>query len=151
LPYPKTTLRLPVILSLEEVKRIIDAACDLFHRAILMTLYSTGMRCAELAHLAIGANSVFNICQSMARKAVIQKTVGCHTFRHCFAAHLLNGYSVPENPFRRILIDYRPLSLRRETEYPFNRARKLKKREDRPCGHCMNKDHKIWKKKYELF
>jgi integrase len=54
LPYPKTTLRLPVILSLEEVKRIIDAACDLFHRAILMTLYSTGMRCAELAHLAIG-------------------------------------------------------------------------------------------------
>jgi site-specific recombinase XerD len=80
LPYPKTTLRLPVILSLEEVKRIIDVACDLFHRAILMTLYSTGMRCAELARLAIVDNSVFNIWQSAARKAVIQKAVGCHTF-----------------------------------------------------------------------
>jgi len=54
LPYPKTTIRLPVILSPEEVRRIIDAASDLYQRAILMTLYSTGMRCAELACLAIG-------------------------------------------------------------------------------------------------
>jgi integrase/recombinase XerD len=150
LPYPKTTLRLPIILSQEEVKRIIDAASDLFQRAILMTLYSTGMRCAELAHLAIGdidskrmmvrihsgkggkdrdvplspklletlreywrwmkpqtclfpsryqsrkgsaitTKGIFDICRSTAQKAGIHKTVGCHTFRHAFATHLLEA------------------------------------------------------------
>jgi len=54
LPYPKTTERLPIILSLEEVRQMIDAASNLFHRAVLMTLYSTGMRRAELTHLKIG-------------------------------------------------------------------------------------------------
>jgi site-specific recombinase XerD len=55
LPYPKTTYPLPIILSQDEVRRIIDAASDLFQRAILMTLYSTGMRCEELTHLTVGA------------------------------------------------------------------------------------------------
>jgi len=53
LPYPKTTERLPIILSLEEVRKMIDATSSLFHRAILMTLYSTGMRRSELTHLKI--------------------------------------------------------------------------------------------------
>ncbi len=53
LPYPKCTERLPVILSLEEVRQMIDATSSLFHRAILMTLYSTGMRRAELTRLRI--------------------------------------------------------------------------------------------------
>ena len=35
------------------MRSIIDAASDPFQRDILMTLYSTGMRCAELACLAI--------------------------------------------------------------------------------------------------
>jgi site-specific recombinase XerD len=150
LPYPKTKNPLPIILSQDEVGRIIDAASDLFQRAILMTLYSTGMRCAELTHLAIGdidskrmmvrihrgkggkdrdvplspkfletlreywrwmkpqtylfpsryksrkgspitTKGVFDICQSTALKAGIQKKVGCHTFRHCFATHLLEA------------------------------------------------------------
>ena len=150
LPYPKTRNPLPIILSQDEVRRIIDAASDLFQRAILMTLYSTGMRCAELTCLDIGhidskrmvicihrgkggkdrdvplspklletlreywrwmkpqtylfpsrykvrkgspitTKGVFDICQSTARKAGIQKAVGCHTFRHCFATHLLEA------------------------------------------------------------
>ena len=150
LPYPKTRNPLPTILSQDEVRRIIDAASDLFQHAILMTLYSTGMRCAELAHLAIGdidnkrmivrihqgkggkerdvplspklletlreywrwmkprehlfpsrhkvrkglpitTKGIFAICRSTARKAGIQKTVGCHTFRHSFATHLLEA------------------------------------------------------------
>jgi site-specific recombinase XerD len=150
LPYPKTRNPLPIVLSQEEVRRVIDAASDLFQRAILMTLYSTGMRCAELACLAIGdidskrmvirihrgkggkdrdvplspklletlreywrwmkprtflfpsrykvgkrtaitTKGVFDICQSTARKAGIQKTVGRHTFRHSFATHLLEA------------------------------------------------------------
>jgi integrase/recombinase XerD len=51
IPYPKVPQRLPVILSPEEVRQLINAASNLFHRAILMTLYSTGMRRAELTHL----------------------------------------------------------------------------------------------------
>ena len=41
------------MLSQEEVTRLIDAASNLFHRAILMTLYSTGMRRAELCQLKV--------------------------------------------------------------------------------------------------
>jgi integrase/recombinase XerD len=54
LPYPKVPGRLPIILSQEEVRRMINAASDLFHRAMLMTLYSTGMRRAELIRLKVG-------------------------------------------------------------------------------------------------
>jgi integrase/recombinase XerD len=50
-PYPKKNYRLPTILSQEEVARLIDAARTPFHRTLLMTLYATGLRCAELTHL----------------------------------------------------------------------------------------------------
>jgi integrase/recombinase XerD len=52
-PYPKIPRRLPTVLSQDEVARLINAAANLFHRAILMTLYSTGMRRAELCHLLV--------------------------------------------------------------------------------------------------
>jgi integrase/recombinase XerD len=50
-PYPKKSHRLPAILSQEEVARLIDAADTPFHRTVLITLYATGLRCAELTHL----------------------------------------------------------------------------------------------------
>ena len=53
-PYPKAPRRLPQILSVEEVTRVIDAADSLAHRTMLMVLYSTGMRNAELRHLQVG-------------------------------------------------------------------------------------------------
>ena len=52
-PYPKKAHRLPAILSQEEVAQLIAAACPAFHRTILMTLYATGARCAELTHLKV--------------------------------------------------------------------------------------------------
>ena len=52
-PYPKKVVRLPAILSQEEVARLIDAAYTPFHRVVLMTLYATGVRRAELAHLKV--------------------------------------------------------------------------------------------------
>ena len=52
-PYPKKTLHLPTILSQEEVARLIDAARPPFHRTLLMALYATGLRRAELARLKV--------------------------------------------------------------------------------------------------
>jgi site-specific recombinase XerD len=54
LPYPKDPRRLPTVLSLEEVARLINASGTLYRRALLMTLYATGMRRSEVAHLKIG-------------------------------------------------------------------------------------------------
>src|SRR5262249_30803853 len=51
IPFPKVPLRLPTVLSPEEVTRLIEAAPNLLYRSILMTLYSTGMRRAELVQL----------------------------------------------------------------------------------------------------
>ncbi len=53
LPYPKQRLRLPVILSPDEVAQLIGAARNLYHRTMLMTLYSTGLRRAELCRLKV--------------------------------------------------------------------------------------------------
>ena len=52
-PYPKKRKRLPIILSREEVDRLIKSALTPFHRTILMTLYATGSRRAELANLRV--------------------------------------------------------------------------------------------------
>ena len=52
-PYPKKALHLPTILSQEEVTRLIDAARPPFHRTLLMALYATGLRRAELARLKV--------------------------------------------------------------------------------------------------
>ena len=52
LPLPKLLRRqIPIVLSPDEVTRMIDATPNLRHRTILMTLYSTGMRRSELCHL----------------------------------------------------------------------------------------------------
>ena len=52
-PYPKAPRRLPTILTREEAVQLIDSASNLFHRAMLITLYSIGMRRAELCHLKV--------------------------------------------------------------------------------------------------
>jgi site-specific recombinase XerD len=53
IPFPKSRRRLPTVLSPEEVTRLIDAACNLYHRTLLMTLYSTAVRRAELCRLKV--------------------------------------------------------------------------------------------------
>lgn len=52
-PYPKAPQRLPSILSGEEMARLIEAADGLYHRTMVMMLYSTGMRSAELLQLQV--------------------------------------------------------------------------------------------------
>jgi integrase/recombinase XerD len=52
-PYPKRVISLPKIMSPEEVGLLIESAILPFHRVILMTLYATGVRRAELANLRV--------------------------------------------------------------------------------------------------
>src|SRR6266699_3618323 len=52
-PYPKRALHFPSILSQEEVTQLIDAALTPYHRILLLTLYATGVRNAELTHLKV--------------------------------------------------------------------------------------------------
>jgi integrase/recombinase XerD len=52
-PYPKKAFHLPTILSQQEVAQLIEAAGTPFQRILLLTLYATGVRNAELTHLKI--------------------------------------------------------------------------------------------------
>jgi len=53
LPYCKKPKRLPVILSREEVARLLEAACGLVWQAIFAVLYGGGLRLSKCLHLRI--------------------------------------------------------------------------------------------------
>jgi integrase/recombinase XerD len=53
LPSPKRPKRLPTVLSQDEVAQLIESANNLLDYAMLMTLYATGVRRAELSRLKV--------------------------------------------------------------------------------------------------
>ena len=53
IPMPKKPFRLPVILSREEVTRLLEAIASLKHRTILTTTYAAGLRVSEATHLRV--------------------------------------------------------------------------------------------------
>lgn len=53
IPFPKQPKRLPVVLSREEVATFLAAATNLKHRALLTTVYATGVRAAEMSALRV--------------------------------------------------------------------------------------------------
>jgi integrase/recombinase XerD len=53
IPYPRRPTQLPTVLSPGEVARLIENARTPFHRTILITLYATGLRRAELVRLKV--------------------------------------------------------------------------------------------------
>lgn len=71
-PYPKKVIHLPSILSREQVNSLIEAAPTPFQRTLLMALYATGLRRAELARLKItdidSARNVIHIMGGKGRK-----------------------------------------------------------------------------------
>ena len=54
IPLPRYEKKLPVILSKEEVKAMLEAPKNLGHRAILATLYGGGLRVSEVTNLKVG-------------------------------------------------------------------------------------------------
>jgi site-specific recombinase XerD len=53
MPVPKRPIRLPEVLSREEVERLIESAANPLHRIWLLILYGTGLRREELLQLKI--------------------------------------------------------------------------------------------------
>ena len=53
IPFPKRQRRLPTILDQQEVARLIECASNLMHRTMMMMLYATGLRRAEMCHLKV--------------------------------------------------------------------------------------------------
>ena len=53
IPFPRCEQKLPVILSKEEVKALLEAPKNLGHRAILATMYGAGLRVSEATNLKV--------------------------------------------------------------------------------------------------
>jgi site-specific recombinase XerD len=53
IPFPKQEYQLPVILSPEEVLRLLEAAPSFSHQVIFKTMYGTGVRVSEALHLQV--------------------------------------------------------------------------------------------------
>ncbi|RPJ09312.1 MAG: integrase [Deltaproteobacteria bacterium] len=53
IPRSKMGKRLPVVLSQQEVQALFSATRNLKHRALLMTIYSAGLRVSEVVHLKV--------------------------------------------------------------------------------------------------
>ena len=68
----KRQRHLPDVLSLAEVQRLLDAACNRYHRPMLMTHYSTDMRRAEMCRLKVA-----NIDSERMIVPIQKSRVGC--------------------------------------------------------------------------
>jgi site-specific recombinase XerD len=53
-PFAKHKRALPVVLSVDEVRRLLGAASNLKHRAVLSLIYATGARLTEAVQLQVG-------------------------------------------------------------------------------------------------
>lgn len=51
--YTRRLKTLPIVISCEEVMQMVDAVENLKHKAIILTLYATGLRVSEISNLAI--------------------------------------------------------------------------------------------------
>ena len=85
---------LPVVLSRDEVARLLRAAHNLKHQTALAVAYATGLRASWLFP---GQNPVDPLTARQLNRAIhfaadvakIDKRVSMHTLRHSFATHLL--------------------------------------------------------------
>ncbi|MBF0314579.1 MAG: site-specific integrase [Oligoflexia bacterium] len=51
IPRIKCQLRIPVMLTLDEIQKVLNTASNIKHKALLMTMYSSGLRVSEVLNL----------------------------------------------------------------------------------------------------
>ena len=70
--YPRPSVKLPAVMTGEEIMKLIDGVDNIKHRTLLMLLYSTGMRVSEIANCKIAdidsANMRIKIVQGKGAK-----------------------------------------------------------------------------------
>src|SRR5216683_1638987 len=87
LTFVREPRKIPVILSLEEIARLLEAAPGPKYKAALSAAYGAGLRVSEVVPLT---TRQFNrAVHAAADRAAIKKRVTPHTLRHSFATHLL--------------------------------------------------------------
>ncbi len=89
LVYPKRPERLPVILSEEEVARLIESAATSYHRVILMTLHGAGLRREELCRLKVTDIDSQRMVLHVKAKVIRIATLLCH--RDCWKSYAITG------------------------------------------------------------
>ena len=93
IPFAKQPKKLPLVLSQDEVRAVLEAITNPQNRVIAMILYAAGLRVSEAVSLRIADidSKRMLLAQAIAavRHAVAGKPVSPHTLRHCFATHLL--------------------------------------------------------------
>lgn len=72
IPFPRTSKKLPTVLSAEEVVRLLRAVRNAKHRTVLTTIYATGLRISEALALKVSdidsERMVINVRQGKGRK-----------------------------------------------------------------------------------
>jgi integrase/recombinase XerD len=72
IPFPRPQRKLPLILSREEVKALLESPRDLRHRTLLAILYGCGLRVSEVTQLKVSdidsARKVLRVRQGKGRK-----------------------------------------------------------------------------------
>ncbi len=72
IPRPKRSKKLPVVLSQEEVQKLIGGVRNLKHRCLLMVTYSGGLRVSEVTHLKVedidGGRKVIHVRAAKGKK-----------------------------------------------------------------------------------
>jgi integrase/recombinase XerD len=94
--YPKRPL--PTVLTQDEVARLIDAALTPLHRLILMLLYATGLRRAELTRLKV-ADIDSPSAWSMSWAARAARTATSCSAPNCSTSFANTGATLSTNPW----------------------------------------------------
>lgn len=107
IPRPKGERKVPIILSRSEIRKIFEATSNLKHLAMLMTIYSGGLRVSETAHLKLedidSSRMLIRINQGKGRKdryTLLSKTA-LKQLRHYYQNYRPTNWLFPGNPKHR--------------------------------------------------
>jgi integrase/recombinase XerD len=114
IPFPRQERKLPVVLSPDEVRAVLAAKSNLKHRAILTTLYATGLRVSEVTDLLLtdidSARNLIHVRQGKGRKArVVMLSPGLLSLLRQYwqayrPAHWLFPGDDPDQPISRYTV-----------------------------------------------